>query len=290
MADDSRETTRRELVGGLAASTMFAQPAGRRPNVLFYFPDQLRAQEVGYNGGRNIPTPNIDRLASQGVVFTNAVSTCPLCTPYRAMLQTGRWPSLSGGVMNWINLPSTGPSMADVFARAGYETGFLGKWHLAAGARAGSLKRGEPVKPGAESEFVPPGPTRMGYRHWEAFNFHANFANAFYYRDTAERLFMPKYETDSLTDMAIEFMRRRSASGQPFFLVVAPHPPHPPWRPDQTPESSLARTPAELYWRPNVKSRKDAVVGYFENLGGKNRVGFPCLTIRPEAGVPLLFH
>ena len=255
--------TRRDLLGaaaGAAAAQQAEAQAARRPNVLFYFPDQLRAQEVGYNGARNMPTPHIDRLAGQGVRFTNAVSTCPLCTPYRAMLQTGRWPTLSGGVMNWINLPSTGQSMADVFARNGYDTGFIGKWHLAAGARAGTLKRGEPIKPKPESEFVPPGPTRLGYQHWEAFNFHANFAKAFYYRDTAERLFMPGYETDSETDMAMEFMRRRAAAQRPFFLVVAPHPPHPPWRPEQTPAPSLAATPKDLYWRPNVKGRKDTPV------------------------------
>lgn len=254
----NRKLTRRELMGGAAALAASPQAASKKPNVLFYFPDQLRVQETGYSGGRNVPTPNIDRLASQGVVFTNAVSSCPLCTPYRAMLQTGRWPTLSGGVMNWINLPSTGQSMADVFASAGYETGYIGKWHLAAGARAGSLKRGQRVTPKPESEFVPPGPMRLGYEHWEAFNFHANFANAFYYRDTPQRLFMPHYETDSETDMAIEFIRNRAGSARPFFLVVAPHPPHPPWRPDQTPRKNLDQIPEQLYWRPNVKGRKDA--------------------------------
>jgi arylsulfatase A-like enzyme len=174
------------------------------------------------------------------------------------MLQTGRWPTLSGGVMNWINLPSTGQSLGDVFQRAGYETAYIGKWHLAAGARAGSLKRGEPVKPKPESEFVPPGPGRMGYRYWAAFNFHANFAKAFYYRDTAERLLMPRFETDSETDLAIEFLKSRRDPAKPFFLTVAPHPPHPPWRADQTPPGWLDKTPQNLYWRPNVKGRRDA--------------------------------
>lgn len=250
--------TRRSLLGAVAGLAASGQSTRRRPNVLFYFPDQLRAQEVGYNGGKNVPTPHIDRLAREGVTFTNAISTCPICTPYRAMVQTGRWPTLSAGIMNWINLPSTGQSMADVFARAGYETGFIGKWHLAAGRRAGSLKRGEPVTPDPESEFVPPGPMRLGYQHWEAYNFHANFSKAYYYRDRPERLYMPRYETDSETDMAIEFMRRRRNSGKPFFLTVAPHPPHPPWRKDQAPLKNLSQMPEHLYWRPNVKGRKDA--------------------------------
>ncbi|MGH9631315.1 MAG: sulfatase family protein [Bryobacteraceae bacterium] len=249
---------RRQFMGaGLAA---LAAPDNEQPNVLFYFPDQLRVQEVGYNGGKNIPTPNIDRLARQSVTFTNAVSTVPVCTPYRAMLQTGRWPLLSCGFMNFANLPSTGQSMADVFAKGGYDTGFIGKWHLAAGRLTGTLKRGDPPSAPKESEFVPPGPMRLGYQHWEAFNFHANFANAFYYRDTSERLFMKGYETDAETDMAIGFMKQRAEAGKRFFLTVAPHPPHPPWRPDQTPPDALAATPEKLYWRPNVKGRKDTPV------------------------------
>jgi arylsulfatase A-like enzyme len=192
------------------------------------------------------------------MVFTNAISTYPLCTPYRAMLQTGRWPALSGGVMNWINLPSTGQSIGDVFSRGGYDTGFIGKWHLASGFRTGSLKRGvPPPKKLPEPEFVPPGPARMGYQHWAAFNFSFNFAKPLYYRDTSERLFWNAYETDAETDEAIDFMRRRKDSGRPFFLMVAPHPPHPPWRRDQTPEKNLNQISEHLYWRPNVKGRLD---------------------------------
>jgi arylsulfatase A-like enzyme len=243
---------------GSAAAAMGAAQDSNRPNVVFFFPDQVRAQEVGYNGGKNAATPNIDRFARQSVVFTNAVSTCPLCTPYRAMLQTGRWPTLSGGVLNWINLPSTGQSLGDVFSRAGYDTAYIGKWHLAAGARTGTLDRDKPAHAGKEPEFVPPGPARMGWQYWAAYNFHTNFNKAFYYRDTPERLFMPRFETDSETDFAIEYMKTRTSSGRPFFVTVAPHPPHPPWRPDQTPAGSLPKTSKDLYWRPNAKGRRDA--------------------------------
>ena len=260
----SYELTRRSLLGAAATSlgaaqSSAAQPASpQRPNVLFFFPDQVRAPELGYNGGTNAATPNIDRFSKQGVVFTNAVSSCPLCTPYRAMLQTGRWPTLSGGVMNWINLPSTGQSMGDVFSRGGYETAYIGKWHLAAGRLAGTLKRDRAPTPRPEPEFVPPGPARLGYQYWAAFNFHTEFAHAFYYRDTPRRLYMPRYETDSETDFAIDFIQHRKEKNRPFFLTVSPHPPHPPWRPDQTPKGSLDRTPKSLSWRPNVKGRRDA--------------------------------
>jgi len=151
-----------------------------------------------------------------------------------------------------------GQSIGEVFARGGYDTGYIGKWHLAAGARAGSLKRGEATTTRPEPEFVPPGPGRMGYQNWAAFNFHTNFSKAFYYRDTPQRLVMPRYETDSETDFALDFLKGRSGSSKPFFLMVAPHPPHPPWRPEQAPAGSLDRAPKTLHWRPNVKGRRDA--------------------------------
>ena len=251
----SQKLTRRSLLAGIAGS--IASASAEKPNVLFYFPDQVRACDLGYNGGKNVATPNIDRLASQGTIFTNALSSYPLCTPYRAMLQTGRWPSLSGGFMNFINLPSSGQSMADVFARAGYDTGFIGKWHLAAGRLAGTLKRGVLPPETPEPEYVSPGPARLGYQYWAAYNFHANFAQAFYYTNTSERLVMPRYETDSETDLAVDFMRARATSGKPFFLTVAPHPPHPPWNPDQTPARNLSQIPKQLHWRPNVRDRKE---------------------------------
>lgn len=244
--------SRRSLLAG--AGGLAAAPARRPPNVLFFFADELRVQSLGYAGDVNVPTPNIDRLASQGVSFTNALSSCPLCTPYRAMLQTGRWPRLSGGVFNHIDVPGHGQAVADLFSRSGYHTGFIGKWHLAAGALRGALKRGERPDPDPESSFVPPGPGRMGYRYWAAYNFHANFAKAFYYRDTSQRLWMARYETDSETDMAIEFMRPRIRENQPFFLMVAPHPPHGPWTPAQTPAGSLDRVAKTLTWRKNVRN------------------------------------
>ena len=254
MADLTRRSMLEAAVWGPALQ---AQPAAR-PNVLFFFADQVRACELGYNGGKNIPTPHIDKLASQGVRFTNALSTYPLCTPYRGMLQTGQYPGISGGLMNWINLPNRGQSFADVFARGGYHTGYIGKWHLAAGARAGTLDRDKPPKQMAEPEFVPPGPMRHGYQYWAAFNFHTSFAKPFYYRDTPERLTWPKYETEAETDEAIEFLGRHRDRQKPFFLMVSPHPPHPPWRPEETPPGYLDRIAKQLNWRPNHKGRTDA--------------------------------
>lgn len=238
----------------------------KRPNVLVVFADQLRADACGVYGGVNITTPNIDRLAKQGVTFNNALSTCPICTPFRGMLQTGRFPTHSGIVLNWVEANPRQRCVAHVFREAGYRTGFIGKWHLAAGIRKHAGKhavtpedkerikkgRAEYLQRNPEPEYVPPGPARLGYDHWQAYNFHSSFHEAYYYEDTPKRLIMDGYETDAEINMAIEFMREQQREGQPFFLMVAPHPPHPPFSPKDCPEGYLERIRERLIWDPNV--------------------------------------
>ncbi len=249
------------LVAGTAGAALtgceYDAPAPP-PNVLFVFPDQLRAAECGVYGGRNIATPNVDRLASEGVVFTNSVSTSPLCTPYRGMLQTGRYPTHSGIVLNFVEASATqNPRcLANVFGDAGYETGFIGKWHLAAGAHEGSpmgaghLDCDRPEN--LDYDFIAPGPRRLGYKHWQAYNFHYNYFNYWYYEDDSRKRYSDRYETDTETDQAITFMEKCRKSRRPFFLNVAPHPPHPPYFPEFTPEGYLDRIPQVLWRPPNV--------------------------------------
>jgi arylsulfatase A-like enzyme len=233
-----------------------------RPNVLVVFDDQLRKDVCGaYGGGQNISTPHIDRLADQGVVFTNATSCCPLCTPFRGMLHTGRYPTHTGIVLNFVEVSAeqNPDCLAHVFSREGYDTCFIGKWHLAAGrckgagryapdvARIRALNQANP-----EREFVPPGPGRLGYHRWQGFNFHASFNDYWYYEDEPKKLRSGKYETDTQTDQAIQFMEDHKDSRRPFLVVVAPHPPHPPFGPASLPEGYLEKVPEKITWSPNV--------------------------------------
>jgi arylsulfatase A-like enzyme len=259
--------SRRSMIAGAFATPLAAmgeripavRPERSKPNVIFFLPDQVRRCELGcYGGGQNVPTPHIDHFASQGLRMAAAVSTFPLCSPYRAMLQTARMPQHSGGIMNWTNLPTTGQAMADVFNAAGYNTAYIGKWHLASGRMAGTLRRNDqPTNKSPEPEFVSPGPARMGYQYWAAYNFATDYNHAFYYRDTPHRLHMPKFETDSEVDMAIDYMKSHAHSEKPFFMVLSPHPPHPQWTDDNSPAADLAKTPRNFYMRPNVKGWKD---------------------------------
>jgi arylsulfatase A-like enzyme len=236
--------------GGLAAG----RPAAERPNVLFVFADQFRADLCGVYGDKalkNITTPHLDRLAAQGVTFAHALSTAPKCTPFRGMLMTGRYPTHTGLVVNFVHASAKqNPNcIANVFARGGYDTGFIGKWHLAAG---GWRNPGRKPQPDTAENFVPPGPGRLGFDYWAANNFHVDFNDYWYYRDEDKKLFSERYETDTQIDQAIEFMSERKRSSRPFFLVVAPHPPHPPFRKTHIPEGYLEKVPEDLKWSPNV--------------------------------------
>jgi arylsulfatase A-like enzyme len=256
---------RREFLQVVAAGASgMALPACRgdspphNPNVLFVFPDQLRAGMCSTYGGRNIVTPNIDRLASEGVVFTNSVSTCPLCTPYRGMLQTGRYPTHSGIIINFVEAsPAQNPQcLADVFAADGYATGFIGKWHLVAGVnKAASLGAGHAgcsQDSISDPDFVPPGPRRLGYQHWQAYNFHYNYYDYWWYEDEPEKRYSDRYEADAETDQAIAFMEECRRADRRFFAMVAPHPPHPPFERSYAPEGYVDRMPQEVWWPPNV--------------------------------------
>ncbi len=245
--------------GAPPAETPPAADPGR-PNVLFVFYDQYRSDIIGANGGGdNITTPNIDRLAEEGALFTNGLSTTPVCTPYRGMLMTGRHPTHTGLMLNFLEANTSVRGVADVFADAGYRTAFLGKWHLAAGSHKmawvgqenGSWEHAQPyIDENPDYNFVPPGPARLGFEDWAAFNFHAEFLAAPYYRDEPEQLVMDEYESDALTTMAIDYMAAAREAGAPFFLMVAPHPPHPPF--NRTPEGYLEQIPDELVWDENV--------------------------------------
>jgi arylsulfatase A-like enzyme len=285
---NNSETTRREFIGqsaGAALGTLAALQTGcssslmgtasskpqKQPNIIFVFDDQLRACDVGCYGdinAVNVTTPHMDRLASQGVTFTNSLSTCPLCTPYRGMLQTGRYATHSGVIANWTEASArqNPECIANAFKQGGYDTGFIGKWHLAAGKRKLQGKHcvtqadRQRIRAGSkaylaknsEPEYVPPGPDRLGNDYWAAFNFHCNFQKPFYYRDTNERLIWNAYETDAIVDEAVEYMSRRGPEDKPFFLQLAPHPPHPPWNERSTPAGYLDKIPEQLKWRPNV--------------------------------------
>src|SRR5690242_20217548 len=101
-----------------------------RPNVLFIIADQWREEAFGFAGNRDVKTPNFDRLARESVWFTNAVSTIPVCSPTRATILTGQRALTHGVFMNDVPLSREINTFPQQFADAGYDTAFIGKWHV----------------------------------------------------------------------------------------------------------------------------------------------------------------
>lgn len=138
---------------------------GAKPNVVFIIADQLRYQSCGFAGDARARTPQLDALAKQGVVFRNAVSGHPVCAAFRASLFTGKYTTSTGMVINELRMNTNHVFLAQVLDRAGYDTAYIGKWHLWA------KELGNHYDP--KNSFVPPGPYRFGFDgFWAAYNFH----------------------------------------------------------------------------------------------------------------------
>ena len=205
-----------------------AAPAPRRPNLVILLADQLRYQSLGYAGDQRALTPRLDRLAAQGVSFRNYVVSSPVCAAFRATLMTGKYASSTGMVVNELRMNPNQDCLGHVLTAAGYETSYLGKWHLWANEFGGHSK--------IVNAFTPPGPNRLGFDgFWAAYNFNHQNYRAWYFRDTPEPHRIAGYETDRFTDLAIERLRAHAKSNQPFALVLSYSPPHDPWSADNVP-------------------------------------------------------
>jgi len=226
-------------------------PASRRmPNILFIFPDQMRRHAMGCSGNEQVRTPNLDKLASQGVYFRNCIANCPVCTPDRAILLTGRYPLYNRTIANDLALPTDQTTIAEVLRDAGYKTGYIGKWHLDGIPR---------------SKFTPPGPRRQGFdTYWAAYNCHHQYFDAKYYLDTPELVRAERYEPHIQTDLAIDFMRKHRDG--PFFLFLSWGPPHNPYL--LAPQKYLEMCdPASLQLRPNCRNaNRKEIAGYYAHI------------------------
>ena len=223
-----------------------------KPNVVFILTDQWRASSLGYTGNNVVKTPNIDRFARESVNFTNAVSVCPVCTPYRASLITGRYPTSTGMFLNDIYLPSEENCMAEIFGAEGYNTAYIGKWHLDGHGREDNV---DPVR-------------RQGFDFWKGLECSHDYNNMPYYEnDDPEKKYREDYSTFAESKDARDYLEMHANDKSPFLLFVSfgtPHFPHhsaPQEYKDMYPYSSL-----DLY--PNVPdSLKDHVLkelqGYY---------------------------
>lgn len=185
-----------------------------KKNLVFILVDQLRASSLPLYGEKQIDTPNVDRLAAEGVTLTNAISSCPVCTPYRGMLMTGRHPQTTGHIINSICTRNTEISIADAFANQGYRTGYIGKWHLYTGAWPANNV----------PDWIPESRDRLGFQYWKGYNQHMVYFNGYVNGEdwSAER--WEGYEPFGLNKFAFEFIEENK--DKPFCLFISPQPPH----------------------------------------------------------------
>ncbi len=183
------------------------------PNIVFIFADDLGYGDIGTFGATDIATPNIDRIAAEGIKFTSFLSASPVCSPSRAGLLTGRMPQRMG--INSVFFPEslTGMdpeeiTMAEVLKTKGYRTGIVGKWHL------GHLEKYLPLNQGFDEYFGIP--------------YSNDMASVVYMRgnDVEEFKVDQRYTTRTYTEESLKFID--SSEGKPFFLYLAHNMPHVP--------------------------------------------------------------
>jgi arylsulfatase A-like enzyme len=229
----------------------------RTPNLVFLLADQLRYQPCGYAGDRRARTPNIDAFARESASFSNAVSGHPVCAPYRASLFTGKYTTSTGMVINELRINPNHECLAHVLARHGYQTAYIGKWHLWAN------QLGNHHDP--KNSYTPPGPHRLGFDgFWAAYNFHHEYYKGYYHTNSPDRIAVPGYEPDYQTRMAIDVVREYAAAHSPFALFLSVGTPHDPWNADNVPADYYAMFEPSPNLPPNYQSENDP---YADNWG-----------------------
>ncbi|MEM7029385.1 MAG: sulfatase [Chloroflexota bacterium] len=241
-----------------------------KPNLIYVFADQLRYQSCGYAGDEKAQTPRIDQLAAESVNFNNAVSGHPMCAPYRASLFTGKYSSSTGMVINELRLnPDHHHCFGQVLDTGGYETYYIGKWHL----YANELGHHE----AARNSYTPPGPHRLGFDgFWASYGFHHTYNDQYYHTDSPEKIVIPGYEPDGQTTLAIEKLTEAAVNDQPFALFLSLGTPHDPWGSDNVPAEYLARfQDTSFSLPPNYKPQDDPYGDKWASLSEAERDALP---------------
>jgi len=213
-------------------------PSAVPPNILFVFADQMRGMDMRCAGNPDLITPAMDRLAREGVRCSRHYSNCPICSPNRATMLTGTYPTTHRLLFNDVPVRTDLPSLGSLARSRGYAAGYVGKWHMDAGPR---------------DRFTPPGPDRLGFDDfWAAYNCHHDYFDTKYYLDTPDLIRKPGYEPEIQTDLALDFIRRQHALQKLFCLALSWGPPHNDY--GLVPEKYRALyDPDRLTLRPNCR-------------------------------------
>ena len=228
-------TRRRFLQAGAAAPALLlsAPAAGtkrRKPNLLFLWTDEQRADTMAVYGNRRIHAPNLNRLADQSTVFRNAYVTQAVCTPNRAAVMTGLWPHTSGCTTNNIPLPPGVPCLNELVGGDDYRTAYMGKWHLGDEIFAQhGFEEWVGMEDGYVGHYRPDRDrkARSDYHHWLVQRGFRPGGNNTFSRDFAAGLPIEHCKPRFLETHACDFLRRNRS--EPFMLFVNFLEPHMPF-------------------------------------------------------------
>lgn len=246
----------------------------KSPNVVFIFADEWRVQATGYNGDANCETPVLDTLADRSIDVTHAVSGCSVCCPYRASLMTGQYPLTHGVYINDVELNPDCHSIARAFGGGGYDTAYIGKWHI----------YGSPDGQYGRRQAVVPREYQLGFNYWKGFECTHDYNDSHYFfNDDPTLRKWEGYDAFAQSRDAAEYIRDRGEGERPFFMMLSWGPPHFPLH--TAPEEYRKRyegRPIEL--RPNVppelrdKATED-LRGYYAHIAAID----DCLAVVTDA-------
>jgi arylsulfatase A-like enzyme len=235
--------------GGAAA----AEKRPAKPNILVVIADQWRAEAFGFAGNPDVKTPHLDRLHGQCIDFPHAVASVPVCCPSRASFLTGQRALTHGVFLNDVPLAPAATSLAKVLCAAGYDTGYIGKWHLNGDGRSAFIPRER----------------RQGFDYWKALECSHDYNHSFYYGDGPEKLKWEGYDPIAQTRDAQQYLRDHARSAKPFLLMLSWGPPHDPYQtaPEQY-RAMYEKRPLRL--RPNVpegfaEKTRAMLAGYYSH-------------------------
>lgn len=190
----------------LADTSKRSETVKKQPNIVFVFSDDHATHAIGaYNGflKQVNPTPNIDQLARQGMLFRNSFCTNSICGPSRAVIQTGKHSHINGFMDNGNRFNGDQQTFPKLLQKAGYQTAMIGKWHL--------------------------GTDPQGYDYWEVLKGQGAYYNPILLSDVGNRI-IEGHCTDIVTDLAVEWLQNRDTD-KPFMLMCQHKAPHRCWMP-----------------------------------------------------------
>jgi len=232
----------------LFAVTDSSLAANAKPNIIFILVDDMGYADLGCYGAKDIRTPHIDRLAREGVKFTDFYSNAPVCTPTRCAFMTGRWQQRVGFEWamgftaeqfrrvddKWVEEPdkhalglaTSETSIAKLLKSAGYATGAFGKWHL------GYLPEFNPTRHGFDEYFG----TLLGHSDYYRYEY---FDGTYELREGEKTVKASGYLTDLLNQRAVDFVRKHAK--EPFFLYLPHQALHAPFQPPGRPDPKVTK-------------------------------------------------